>query len=134
MLLSPPSLCLNHQPNDTVFVTLFHFLSSAPASASITSSISGFKPGQEEHSLGHPVRIMKWEKLTHDHFLPISRLQRLSSTLCTVCVCVCVCVCTCVQDANLSSMQVEVLGACVIPQREIQYLAEMLQGLAYKYL
>ena len=51
-----------------------------------------------------------------------------------VCVCVCVCVCTCVQDANLSSMQVEVLAACAIPQREIQYLAEMLQGLAYKYL
>ena len=58
--MSPPSLCLNHQPSDTVFVTLFHFLSTAPASASITSSISGFKPGQEEHSLGHPVKIMKW--------------------------------------------------------------------------
>ena len=57
-----------------------------------------------------------------------------SAVHCVLCVWVCVCVCTCVQDANLSSMQVEVLGACVIPQREIQYLAEMLQGLAYKYL
>ena len=57
-----------------------------------------------------------------------------SAVHCILCVCVCVCVCTCVQDANLSSIQVEVLGACVIPQWEIQYLAEMLQGLAYKYL
>ena len=125
-----PSLYLNHQPNDTVFVTITPFpVLSAPTSASVTSLISGFKPGQEEHSLGHPVTIVKWVKLTHDHFLPYLQITKTQQdTVYTVCVC------ACVQDANLSSMQVGVLGACVVPQQEIQCLAEMLQGLAYKYL